>query len=55
MIGDSVSSDIAGGKNAGMRTCLFDRNGKYEMDSADIVVSSLDLITAAVVKLESEE
>lgn len=51
MIGDSVSSDIAGGRSAGMRTCLFDRNGKYEKDSADIVVRSLDMIAAAAARI----
>ena len=29
MLGDSLTSDIAGGVNAGMKTCLFDRHGKY--------------------------
>lgn len=28
MIGDSLSSDILGGKNAGIKTCLYDPSGK---------------------------
>ena len=35
IIGDSLSSDILGGKNAGIRTCLFNPNGKPL--SADIL------------------
>ena len=46
MIGDSLSSDIAGGKAFGMKTCLYDRSGRYQdAASADHRVSSLCGIT----------
>lgn len=43
MIGDSVTSDIAGGRNYGMKTCLYTRGQKCASDcgKADFVVSDL--------------
>ena len=40
MIGDSVSSDINGAKNAGIKTCYFDKSetGK-NCDEADVSIS----------------
>lgn len=42
VIGDSLTADIAGGKNAGMRTCYFDFAGKEDAcQMADFAVKSL--------------
>ena len=43
MVGDSLSSDIAGGRNAGMLTCYFDpaAKGLPEGMQTDLVVNSL--------------
>ena len=43
MIGDSISSDISGGRDYGMRTCLYRKGTTPERDvsGADYVVSSL--------------
>ena len=30
MVGDSLTSDVAGGKNFGMKTCLYHKNGESE-------------------------
>lgn len=35
-IGDSLSSDIEGGNNYGLITCLFDRNHKYDASTTDL-------------------
>ena len=41
-IGDSYEADITGAKNAGMVTCLFDKNSKYENTPlADYTVGDL--------------
>ena len=43
MVGDSLSSDIAGAKNAGMAACWYDRKGKGErcQAAADYRISRL--------------
>ena len=43
IIGDSISSDISGGKNYGMLTCLYLKNSSpdYDNSGADYAVSSL--------------
>lgn len=43
IIGDSITSDIAGGRNYGMKTCLYTRGQKYDSDyeKADYIVSDL--------------
>ena len=45
IIGDSISSDMAGGKNFGMKTCYFS-NGKAMADSIDVdhIVSRLETV-----------
>lgn len=45
IIGDSLSSDIAGGKQYGMKTCLFTRNKDLrECKVADYMIESLEQI-----------
>lgn len=45
IIGDSLSSDIAGGKQYGMKTCLFSRNKDFkEYKAADYTIESLEQI-----------
>lgn len=39
IIGDSLSSDILGGKNAGIKTCWY--NPKHKEGNADYIISSL--------------
>lgn len=43
MIGDSMSSDIAGARNMGMKTCFFDKHnkGSAAASGADYTISSL--------------
>jgi len=43
IIGDSMTSDIVGGKNYGMKTCLYTRGEKCDLDypKADYIVSDL--------------
>lgn len=43
IIGDSLTSDIAGGRNYGMKTCLYTKGKKCESDykCADYIVSDL--------------
>lgn len=43
IIGDSITSDIAGGRNYGMKTCLYTRGQKCDSDykKADYIVSDL--------------
>lgn len=43
IIGDSVSSDISGGSDYGLRTCLYQKNPvpSFDTSGADYVVSSL--------------
>ena len=42
MIGDSLTADIVGGKNAGIKTCLFDVKGlDYSTFSPDYVIYKL--------------
>ena len=43
IIGDSISSDISGGRDYGMHTCLYKKDATPESDHsvADYVVSSL--------------
>lgn len=43
VVGDSLSSDMKGGINSGMQTCLFDPNGQGTRGMAvDYVIASLD-------------
>lgn len=46
IIGDSLTSDMMGGKNYGMRTCLYTRGGRvhFETSPADFIVDSLEEI-----------
>ena len=48
MVGDSLTSDIRGGRNAGLRTCWFDRLGwPYRPDILpDYTVAALDQLPA---------
>lgn len=48
IIGDSMTSDIAGGRNYGMKTCLYRRDTSKHIDSnmVDYIIDSLDEITA---------
>ena len=48
MVGDSLTSDIRGGRNAGLRTCWFDRLGRpYRPDVLpDYTVAALDQLPA---------
>lgn len=42
IVGDSAASDIQGGKNAGIRTCLYDPHGAYDGEIvADYTVKNL--------------
>lgn len=43
IIGDSITSDIAGGRDYGMKTCFYSRGWKGDMtyDKADYIVSDL--------------
>lgn len=42
MIGDSITSDMTGGINAGMKTCYFNRKKKaYELEGIDYEVTEL--------------
>ena len=43
IIGDSITSDIADGRNYGMKTCLYTRGQKCNSDyeKADYIVSNL--------------
>lgn len=41
VVGDSLTSDIAGGKAAGIRTCLFDPSGRHGEGKADYTVHRL--------------
>ncbi len=44
IIGDSLTSDMAGGRNAGIKTCYFSRGKQLDEkpDGVDFVVTSLD-------------
>lgn len=45
VVGDSLTSDIAGGKAAGIDTCLFDLKGKYASSmGADYYASSFEAL-----------
>lgn len=41
MIGDSLSSDMAGAKNSGIKTCFFDKNNKNKPFSYDYKITKL--------------
>lgn len=41
MIGDSLSSDMAGAKNSGIKTCFFDRNNKNNPFDYDYKITKL--------------
>ena len=47
-VGDSLTSDIRGGRNAGLRTCWFDHLGRpYRPDVLpDYTVAALDQLPA---------
>ncbi len=47
MVGDSVPSDIAGGRAAGMRTVLYAPGGREASGAADLVVGSFVELAAA--------
>lgn len=42
ILGDSITSDIKGGKNAGIATCLFDPLNEKDHSLCDFVISSYD-------------
>lgn len=44
MIGDSLTSDMAGARGYGMKTCYFDRHGKGTDESVDYVINNLSEI-----------
>ena len=48
MVGDSLTSDIRGGRNAGLRTCWFDPLGKPRREdiTPDFRVTALDQLPA---------
>lgn len=49
IIGDSLSSDMQGGKNAGIHTCFFTRNAKKSEEiQADVTVNSLYEVCKAI-------
>jgi len=54
MVGDSLTSDMAGGRNAGMYTCYYRRNrdGVITGD-VDIAVDDLRDVAAAIISLDS--
>ena len=39
IIGDSLTSDMAGGQKSGLKTCLFDRERKYKKE--DLAVNHI--------------
>lgn len=53
IVGDSLSSDILGGKNAGIHTCLFERKEKPNLTSIvpDFKIKSLDELPALLESL----
>ena len=53
MIGDSLSSDIAGGRNCGMKTCFYrrDKDMDVEKENLDITADSLADIPALIGRL----
>ncbi|HIR28691.1 MAG TPA: HAD family hydrolase [Candidatus Choladousia intestinigallinarum] len=51
-IGDSLSSDVAGAKNAGILPVLLDRKGKASFDDGTIVIRSLpELLNGKILSL----
>lgn len=52
IVGDSPSGDIAGGINAGIRTCLFCPNGKAPDVKADYIVDRLEKIIELLEEIE---
>lgn len=49
IVGDSLSSDIAGGHNAGIATCWYNRSGSSSGDAnPTIEVTSLDQVVSAL-------
>lgn len=52
IIGDSLSSDMQGGKNAGIHTCFFTRGTRQMEDiQADLIVDSLYEVNKAIRRL----
>lgn len=54
MLGDSLTSDIAGGRAYGMRTCYFRRPGARESGEPDMTVTSLREAADKILALQSE-
>ena len=52
IIGDSPSSDILGGKNAGMITCRFNPNKKTSDITSDYEIESLDEIPTLLERIK---
>ena len=44
MIGDSLSADIAGGRQMGMRTCWYDREQTGRLQEADFTIQNLQML-----------
>ncbi len=45
IIGDSLTSDMAGGKNYGIKTCFFDKHKKGIKPDTNFVINDLEQIT----------
>lgn len=46
IVGDSLTSDIKGGRNAGIITCLYDPDGRYSDDCADYRIKDIGTVLA---------
>ena len=44
MIGDSLTADIAGGRQMGMKTCWYDREQTGHLQEADFTIQNLKLL-----------
>ena len=44
MIGDSLSADIAGGRQMGMKTCWYDREQTGHLQEADFTIQNLQML-----------
>ena len=44
MIGDSLSADIAGGRQMGMKTCWYDREQTGHLQKADFTIQNLQML-----------
>ncbi len=56
MVGDSLSSDIRGGINAGIRTCWLNYNNKPGREDIrpDYEIASITELPALLARLEAE-